>query len=135
MLGRLLARRLEPLACWDVVVPVPRHWWARVKTLHNHAAVIADHAAQCLKIRFSERTLVQVRRVLPQNTLSASRRFENVRGAFMARPERRLVDAHVLLVDDVLTTGATASECAAELLHAGARQVSVAVVARTEPPG
>lgn len=135
-LGRLLARRLAADAAparWDVVVPVPRHWLTQLWTQYNHAAVLADHVAARLKIRFSERTLVQFRKVSPQVALSVSKRFENVRDAFVARPGRRLTGAHVLLIDDVLTTGATASECARELLDAGAAEVSVAVVARTEP--
>lgn len=137
VLGQLLAQRLAPDAApapWDLVVPVPRHWSAQVWTPYNHAAVLADHVAARLQIRFSERTLVQTRRVAPQVGLGASRRFSNVRDAFLARPGRRLAGAHVLLVDDVLTTGATASECARELLDAGAARVAVAVVARTESP-
>ena len=134
-LGRLLAERLarqDDRARWDLVVPVPHHWFAKLWTRYNHAAVLADHVAECLQIRLSERTLVQLRKVAPQVSLRASQRFKNVRDAFLARPGRRLSGAHVLLVDDVMTTGATANECAHELLAAGAANVSVAVVARTD---
>ena len=135
LLGQLLAERLAPQADqarWGLIVPVPRHWSTQLWSAYNHAAVLANHVAARLQIPFSERTLVQTRRVAPQVGLRESRRFENVKDAFVARPGRRLAGAHVLLVDDVLTTGATASECARELLGAGAAQVSVAVVARTE---
>jgi predicted amidophosphoribosyltransferase len=68
---------------------------------------------------------------LPQAALTPSRRWQNVRGAFRAR-RRNLEGLSILLVDDVLTTGATASEAARALKAAGTRSVRVAVIARGE---
>jgi len=74
--------------------------------------------------------LVRCRNTLPQASLAPSRRFENVRGAFHVRRPGAVRGARVLLVDDVLTTGATCSEAAKMLKEAGAAMVAVAVVAR-----
>jgi predicted amidophosphoribosyltransferase len=66
--------------------------------------------------------------------LPASSRAQNVRGAFAVRGGAALAGAHVLLVDDVSTTGATANESAGTLLSAGAARVSLAVLAKADPP-
>lgn len=75
--------------------------------------------------------LVRTRKTLPQADLPPSRRFENVRGAFRLAAGYDIRGARVLLVDDILTTGATCSEAAKVLKQAGAASVAVAVIART----
>ncbi len=72
------------------------------------------------------------RRTQPQVGLSRTRRLENVHEAFRALRHTDLPGARVLLIDDVLTTGATASEAAKTLRRAGATEVTVAVLARAE---
>jgi predicted amidophosphoribosyltransferase len=74
------------------------------------------------------RWLARVRATLPQSELGAAQRRANVRGAFAADPAA--AGHHVVVVDDVLTTGATAAECARALRVAGAAQVGVLTVAR-----
>lgn len=76
--------------------------------------------------------LIRQRNTLPQARLPPSRRFANVRGAFRIRRPDAVRGARVLLVDDVLTTGATCSEAAKMLKQAGAASVAVAVVARAQ---
>ena len=74
----------------------------------------------------------RVKPTAPQAGLSNSKRRLNVRGAFAVRKSANLKGLRVLLIDDVLTTGATASACASVLKRAGASHVAVAAVARTE---
>jgi predicted amidophosphoribosyltransferase len=92
-----------------------------------------------LSIAVAPRLLRRRRRTVPQAELTPPQRWENVRGAFRASRSSwlgcRFAGARVLLVDDILTTGATASESARVLRRAGAAFVAVAVVARAEPPG
>ena len=134
-MGRLLAQRrrdrlLELQA--DVVIPIPMFWARWLHRGTNNPEVLASCLGKSLGIPVRRRILVRHRNTLPQADLPPSRRFQNVRGAFRVRRGATLKDARVLLVDDVLTTGATCSEAAKMLKRAGAAWVGVAVVARAQ---
>jgi len=132
-MGRLLVRRRKerlPELPAALIVPVPMYWPRRLLRGINSPDVLADILAQSLAIPVRRGVLVQHRKTKRQSLLPPSRRFENVRGAFrVARPEA-VRGARVMLVDDVLTTGATCSEAAKMLKQAGAAAVVVAVLAR-----
>jgi ComF family protein len=132
-MARLLWRereaRLSELKV-DVIAPIPLHWRRRLAHRTNSAAVLAEILAKRLGVRFGERLLRRSRSTLRQFELSPTERWKNVRGAFAVRSGYHLNAAHVLLVDDVLTTGATCSEAARALRDGGAEQVTVAVIAR-----
>jgi ComF family protein len=134
-MGRLLSRRrreqlLEHQA--DVVIPIPMFWRRRLGRGINSPDVLARCLGNSLGIPVRHDVLSRCRNTLPQANLSPSRRFENVRGAFRVRSSQATNSARVLLVDDVLTTGATCSEAAKMLKQAGAAWVAVAVVARAQ---
>lgn len=115
----------------DCVVPVPMHW--RRRWLHgtNSAETIADVLARELRLPL-RRVLVRTRHTEPQGPLSPRQRRQNVKGVFAVGRFRRLRGCRILLVDDILTTGATCHEASKVLRKAGAAQVSVAVIARAE---
>lgn len=131
-LGRAFAaaREVQLRACGaEVVVPVPLHWrrwWSR---RHNQAEAIARGVAAGLGLPVLRRTLWRVRWTPPQAGGSREQRWANASGAFRVPPWVRLRGVRVLLVDDVLTTGATADAAAAALGRGGAAQVHVAVLA------
>jgi len=114
----------------DLVLPVPMHWRRRLARGCDHARALARGVARELALPVGDE-LSRVRNTPPQVGLSRTRRAQNVRGAFRAAG-RTLAGARVLLVDDVTTTGATASEAAAALRRAGAAHVTLAVVAKSE---
>lgn len=116
----------------DVVVPVPMHWLRRLVRQHHHAQRIAQGLAEHLGWPYSDRLLVCRRYVGRQTGLTAAQRWRNIRGAFAARSHAE--GLCVLVVDDVMTTGATAHEAARALAAAGAACVLVATVARSLPP-
>src|SRR5262245_59243757 len=128
-LARRMAERVG-LAAWareiDAVVPVPMR---RLKLLfgrgYNPAELLAHRLARELG-RPERRWLSQVRATPSQTSLSGAERRRNPAGAYRARRAR----GTVLLVDDVLTTGATAGECARALMEGGASRVYLAVVGR-----
>ena len=135
-LCRLLAGAVAsrcPETDFDLVLPVPMHWLRRLGRGWNHSGGIASALASELALPLGQE-LIRVRNTPPQVHLSASRRAANVRGAFAVSRRRGLTGAHVLLVDDVVTTGATANEATRTLLAAGAQRVTVAVLAKSEPP-
>jgi ComF family protein len=114
----------------DVVAPIPLHWRRRLAHRTNSAALLSEVLSDKLGLPFAGRLLRRRRHTLPQSSVAPSKRWENVRQAFSVRGGYRLNQAHVLLVDDILTTGATCSEAARALRKAGAAQITVVVVAR-----
>ncbi|NQU21606.1 MAG: ComF family protein [Candidatus Nealsonbacteria bacterium] len=134
-MGRLLAlRRRGPLTDLrlDLIVPIPMYWSRRVTRGTNSPEILATAIGQSLGVRVDSRVLSRCRNTLLHNELSQQMRFRNVRGAFRLSPGRLEKGSRILLVDDVLTTGATCSEAASVLKKAGAEMVAVAVIARTE---
>jgi ComF family protein len=134
-LGRRLAEALAatPLPrVPDLVVPVPMHWLRRLLRQHHPAQRIARGLAEHWGWPWSDRVLVCRRYVGRQTGLTAAQRWHHIRGAFAAR--RPVQGLCVLVVDDVMTTGATAHEAARALRAAGADCVLVATVARSIPP-
>jgi ComF family protein len=116
------------------VVPVPLHWWRRWRRGYNQSAALARSIAAHLQIPCFPSQLRRLRNTPDQTLQSPAGRRENVRGAFRARRRPQLKGSTVLLVDDVMTTGATAHEAARALRAAGAARVVVAALARAGAP-
>ncbi|MBN1394690.1 MAG: ComF family protein [Pirellulales bacterium] len=114
----------------DAIVPVPMYWRRRLKRGKNHSETLARCLAKSLGVPVCWNVLTRRRNTQLHSGLSRAQRFRNVRGAFQVKRPERVRDMRILLVDDVLTTGATCSEAAKTLKRAGAATVAVAVVAR-----
>lgn len=132
--ARLLGTRLaaSPLyADVDLVVPVPLHWTRRRQRGYNQAAVIAREVARALGAPCAERLLRRVRRTRSQAHLAGEAKAANVEGAFALRARRPPAAGHILLVDDVFTTGATLAAChrALRRRYGPAVRISVATLA------
>jgi ComF family protein len=118
-----------------LVVPVPMFWWDQRTRGLNLVRMLSAALAAKLRMEHDPLALRQARASRPQFSLDANERRRNVEGLFETRSGLALARKTVLLVDDVLTTGATAGVCTRALERAGARRVHVAVLARTQPPG
>jgi len=135
LFARWLARAAgDVIVDLDAVVPVPLHRWRLMARRYNQAAEIARPLARLAGLAYWPDALVRPRPTPTQGGRSASGRRRNVAGAFAvpARWQARIAGARLLLVDDVLTTGATAEGCARALKRAGAARVDLAVIARVK---
>jgi ComF family protein len=117
----------------DLVLPIPLGPARLRERGYNQAWELARRIAREVHCRADARLLLRIKDTPHQTALPRARRVANVRGAFLVEPARaaELLGRELALVDDVLTTGATAAEAARTLLQAGAARVQVWVVART----
>jgi ComF family protein len=129
-LGELLAERCPLPARYDAIVPVPLHRSRLRWRGFNQALLLARPLARRWSVALDPFALQRTRPTDPQVGLDDASRRRNIAGAFAVQPGSALRGRSILLVDDVLTTGATADECARTLLGAGARRVDVLVLAR-----
>ena len=140
--GRVLSRELlravldRPGQFPDCIVPVPLHRLRHASRAFNQSELLAHYVGKILEIPVHGSVLRRRRRTGAQSGLNAAQRKRNIRGAFTCRLKRTRETAplRVALIDDVLTTGATLTECTLALKKAGAGHVSVWVAARAAEP-
>jgi ComF family protein len=125
----VVQREKEVLAA-DVVVPVPLHRQREKERGYNQAALISKPLAKKLRLPHKALLLMRTRPRPDKHILSLEERWESVHGAFATRPGSQVDNQRVLLVDDVLTTGATLDACSRTLREAGAKSVIGLTVAR-----
>jgi len=132
-LAEQLWRLRQPqIKAWrpDLVIPVPHHWWEQLRRPHLSPATLAEELARRAHVPARFDLLHKIKQTQKQALLPVTQRRLNLRGAFGMGGHATLGGATVLLVDDILTTGSTAHECAKTLKLAGAARVYVAVLAR-----
>jgi ComF family protein len=137
-MGRWMARAgAEILAEADILAPIPLHRLRLAARRFNQSAALARIVSRETGVPLETMALMRVKATTPQVGLSRAQRAANLSGAFHADSERAaaLVGRNVVLVDDVLTTGATANAAARALLKAGAAQVDLLVFARAVTTG
>ena len=112
--GRMLGeeiRRTPWLQDIDAIIPIPLHWRRRWKRGYNQAEIIAEAISSVTGVPLCRNILERRKYTKTQTLLDVSSKADNVRGAFSARPVNKCNIRHILLVDDVFTTGSTAGEC------------------------
>jgi ComF family protein len=114
----------------EALVPVPLHWRRRVQRRFNQSELLARAISRVAGKEVLPWALQRRKHTTPQVRLDRTRRAENVEGAFRLRQAKRIKGRVVLLVDDVMTTCATAETCSRALLDGGAKTVYVAIYAR-----
>jgi ComF family protein len=119
-----------PGLVFDCIVSVPLHHVHRRERGYNQSAVLAFELARLIRCKSNSGMLRRIRPTATQTHLTASQRLSNVQNAFQPRRGAPLTGRRVLLVDDVMTTGATVNACAKALKKGGAKTVHVITVAR-----
>jgi len=140
-----VARTIAPL--WAAVVaaavaerdgavgfPGPTHVRRRVVRSFDHTWLLAEHVCRVAAVGAPRAVLRRVRAAEPQRNLSAAERRWNLDGAFEVRDPRDVAGRSIVLLDDVVTTGATLRACATPLIEAGARRIIGVAIARTVLP-
>lgn len=131
-LGRVYGQKLKdsgtPIS-FDVIVPVPLHETRLRKRGYNQSSKYAAGLAEVMAIPLSEDILVRVKNTQTQTRKSKLNRWENVSDVFRVRDRESLSAKRVLLVDDVVTTGATIEACGQVLLENGCQELSIACIA------
>jgi ComF family protein len=133
VMGRWMARAAAPLlADAELIVPVPLHWRRSFSRRYNQAGALSHEIGRQANLPVARDALKRIRPTEHQIGLSRAERAANVQGAFKVPPDRKaeVQGRRILLVDDVLTSGATVDACARALLRAKAKAVDVAVFAR-----
>lgn len=131
-LGEMFANNLQDqVASWsiDIITPIPLHHLKRAERGYNQSDFIARGIGSKLNIPVGKRLIKRVRFTSTQTELTLQERKQNVLNAFAIRGKPKLQGRNILLIDDVITTGATVSECGRILLRAGASKVYAASMA------
>lgn len=131
--ARWLYRAAQPiLRPGMIVAPIPLHWFRLFRRRYNQSALLSAALAKAADLPHIPDLLIRPRRTPTQDGRDRDARFRNVTGAIRAHPRHapRLKGAEVLLIDDVMTSGATLAAATEACLAAGARRVSIAVLAR-----
>jgi ComF family protein len=130
-LGKTLANKIKTdRSNWnlDLIIPIPLHQLKKAERGYNQSFYIAKGMGNILKITFSDRIVKRIKYTESQTTMTLNEREENISGAFRVRNKNAVKGKSILLVDDVITTGATISECGRILLEAGAKQIYAASI-------
>ena len=112
----------------EAIIPVPIHFWKRLKRKYNQSELLAQELSEMSKVSYKPNVLKKVKRTHSQEGLNKKQRLTNLSGSFGMK--ENLYEKHIILVDDVFTTGATANECAKILKKHGAQYVTVLTIAR-----
>ncbi len=125
--GEELVNFLQPN--WDLIVPVPLHPLREKRRGYNQSDYFASGLADASGIPWSKKAMVRMVKSETQTHKSKTERWENVRGIFSVAVPKQIEGKHILLVDDVITTGATLESCGTTLLESGAKTLSLASLA------
>lgn len=131
-LGKLIKQDISKLKDIDIVVPLPLHPIKLRKRGYNQCDSFAKSISEILGVPYSTHALTRIVRNDSQTKMSKHKRFNNVDKIFEVIDESIFVDKHALLVDDVITTGATAESCLATILEVKGAKVSFAAMAEVK---
>jgi ComF family protein len=131
-LGKILAAEFKLNQInwnFDLIIPIPLHQLKKAERGYNQAYYIAKGVENTLKVKVSDRVVKRIKYTESQTTMNLNEREENISGAFKIKNQKTISGKNILLLDDVITTGATISECGKILLEAGANKIYAASIA------
>ncbi len=135
VLGKVFGKALSDsgfTGAFDLIVPVPLHQSRLLKRGYNQSAKFAEGLSSLLKIPWDESISIRRERTSTQTKKSRMQRWENVKDVFTVSQNSKISGKRILLVDDVITTGATLEACGQHLIAAGCAELSIAVIAEAQ---
>ena len=135
LMGKLLAQKLKESELYkdiDLIIPVPLHQKKLRLRGYNQSEYIAIGLGKEMEIPFTTTNLARKKATESQTKKARYTRFENMLQVFEIKNAEELKDKHILLIDDVITTGATLEACGNVLLNVGIKKLSIAAIAFTE---
>ncbi len=114
---------------YDLIVPVPLHWFKKMRRGYNQSELIAREMSELYSIKYMN-LLSRIKWTQSQTSLSRRQRRKNLKRAFQVKQKINLINKSILLIDDVLTTGSTLAACTNKLIAAGCDRVDVLTIAR-----
>jgi len=130
-LGKQFAFELQKtdwISSIDMIIPVPLHPKKEAQRGYNQSVLIGEGMSKVLHIPINDKSLIRVRQTESQTQKTRAQRLENMKDAFVVKDTSGLKGKHVLLIDDVLTTGATLEACALALLQEQDIRLSIATI-------
>ncbi|APR98274.1 ComF family protein [Wolbachia endosymbiont of Folsomia candida] len=115
----------------EILMPIPLHKFRLFKRKYNQAALLTKELSKLSNLFYTPFAIKRLRHTTPQAGLSLKQREKNLKKAFSMESKEIIRDKVVILIDDVVTTGATARSCSQEILNSGAKEVRVLSLART----
>ncbi|MFH1553198.1 MAG: phosphoribosyltransferase family protein [Candidatus Omnitrophota bacterium] len=131
MIRKFLSENNIPSEAVDLIVPVPLHPSRRHTRGYNQSEIISEALSGRFSAPVCSHALIKTKNTVPQMGLSRKNRIKNLKNSFTVVDRLYLVGKSILLVDDIMTTGATLDTCAVTLLGAGAKEVFAFTLART----
>jgi ComF family protein len=131
-LGTLLAEKIiQKDLSWplDLIIPIPLHKLKKAERGYNQSFYITKGVGKILDIEYSDNFVKRIKYTESQTSMTLTEREENIFGAFKIKDSKKVAGKNILLIDDVITTGATISECGKGLLSAGANKIYAASIA------
>lgn len=131
-LGKVLASNLKtskPNFNIDLIIPIPLHQLKKAERGYNQAFYIAKGVSNIFKVNLSDRIVKRIKYTESQTKMNLNEREKNISAAFKIKKKNFVEGKSILLLDDVITTGATISECGKILLEAGANKIYAASIA------
>lgn len=134
-LGKVFGSELRPFGlanAFDLIVPVPLHESRKRKRGYNQSAKFAEGLGYALGLPWDESISIRKRKTTTQTNKSKLERWENVKDVFNVNQSNLVAGKRILLVDDVITTGATLESCGTHLMQSGCAQISIACIAEAQ---
>lgn len=120
----------DKIKLYDIILSVPMSKKKKSRRGYNQTELISKKISQNLNIEYRNNILIKAKNNLTQSSLTEKQRFENVKNVFKVQNEEIIKNKRIIIFDDILTTGATANECAKQLKKAGAKEILVLTLAK-----